>query len=392
MGLSMSVSFGGVAGKRHNVRSEFREGLANVSKNRTPMNRVLVDESLEDAYRDLFGDAVSEHNAKVSEKHPERVYGPGTAKGTYLDAMKASKREKASYELVAQIGNRETNPATDPACRALSSAIYERFLEKFQQRFPHLRVVTAAIHVDEATPHLHLEYVPWTDEASKRGLSVRNSQRGAYKQDGFASNEEAAKAMFELLEEAALEHGIERVEMGCTRARVPVDVFKQRIAQGAEYEYRNDPAVLGLIREQQEIIEQQQELLGRATEAPAGLFSHFSLETTLAEIREQIEKSELAQRIRDLGEKVRAIPSTWFDFIINPVTETLVQARENFRERMRSAPSAPKQPQTLDSILAGAHQSRLAAEGRTADLREEIAEINAMNAEYSDIEYSGPDL
>lgn len=176
---SMSVSYGAPGGKAHNVEYEYRTGLSNVNPNRTQANEVLVNRDLVEVYEKLFGNAVLEHNEKVAVSHPERAYGSGTAKGTYLDSIRAGKREKASYELVAQIGNMDTNPADEAGCRFVSAEVYKRFLALFQERFPHFEITTAAIHVDEATPHIHVEYVPWTDAPTKRGLSVRNSHRGA---------------------------------------------------------------------------------------------------------------------------------------------------------------------------------------------------------------------
>lgn len=348
---SMSVSYGSPGGKAHNVEYEYRTGLANVNPERTRANEVLVNRDLVEVYEKLFGNAVLEHNEKVAASHPERAYGSGSPKGTYLDSIRAGKREKASYELVAQIGNMDTNPADEPSCRLVSAEVYKRFLELFQERFPHFEIATAAIHVDEATPHIHVEYVPWTDAPTKRGLSVRNSHRGAMKLDGCASNEELNSELFALLEQAAQEHGIERVAMGCTEAHVPVRIFKERVRLGEDYPYRNDPEVLKLIQEQQQIIEQQQELLGKVESMPLRLGG---IRRALLDLRALISGSGLREAVASVREKVECIPDLWRDFVINPVSDKMRKAREEWPAKEQERARRADEESRLDAIIAGA--------------------------------------
>jgi hypothetical protein len=53
-----------------------------------------------------------------------------------------------------------------------------------QERNPHLRVFNMVLHMDEATPHLHVDFIPVATEQS-RGLSTRVSMKQALKQQGF---------------------------------------------------------------------------------------------------------------------------------------------------------------------------------------------------------------
>ena len=47
-----------------------------------------------------------------------------------------------------------------------------------------LRVFSAHLHLDEATPHLHIDFVPFTT-GSKRGLDIRVSLKQALSAQGF---------------------------------------------------------------------------------------------------------------------------------------------------------------------------------------------------------------
>ena len=62
----------------------------------------------------------------------------------------------------------------------------KEFAESFQERNPHLRVFNAVLHMDEATPHIHIDFVPVATEQT-RGLQTRVSMKQALKQQGFTS-------------------------------------------------------------------------------------------------------------------------------------------------------------------------------------------------------------
>ena len=66
----------------------------------------------------------------------------------------------------------------------LAKMILDEYYQGFQQRNPHLKVFSAHLHMDEATPHLHIDFVPFTT-GSKRGLETRVSLKKALEQQGF---------------------------------------------------------------------------------------------------------------------------------------------------------------------------------------------------------------
>ena len=57
-------------------------------------------------------------------------------------------------------------------------------MQGFQKRNPNLCVFSAHLHMDEATPHLHIDFVPFTT-GSKRGLETRVSLKKALEAQGF---------------------------------------------------------------------------------------------------------------------------------------------------------------------------------------------------------------
>ncbi len=53
----------------------------------------------------------------------------------------------------------------------LARQILDEYYHGFQERNPNLYVFSSHIHMDEATPHLHIDFVPFTT-GSKRGLDT----------------------------------------------------------------------------------------------------------------------------------------------------------------------------------------------------------------------------
>ena len=87
-------------------------------------------------------------------------------------------------EVIVQIGNMK-----DSNCMMEETAVVRQILEEymrgFEERNPNLRVFNAVLHMDEQTPHLHIDFVPFS-EGNKRGISTKVSLKGAMKALGFA--------------------------------------------------------------------------------------------------------------------------------------------------------------------------------------------------------------
>ena len=66
----------------------------------------------------------------------------------------------------------------------LARQILDEYYRGFQERNPNLKVFSAHLHMDEATPHLHIDFIPFTT-GSKRGLDTRVSLKQALAAQGF---------------------------------------------------------------------------------------------------------------------------------------------------------------------------------------------------------------
>ena len=168
--MARTISF--VKGKgsvNHNNRDFTAK---NVDASRSSMNITYVKTPIDQAYDQIFGDALREYNAK--QKRKDRKID------NYLDHIKQSKNnEKIFYENVVQIGKRDDTGILDQDGNITDEALLAReildeYARTFQERNPNLILFNAVLHMDEATPHLHLDYIP-VAHGYKTGLSTRNS-------------------------------------------------------------------------------------------------------------------------------------------------------------------------------------------------------------------------
>jgi len=223
-----SISFTlGKAGALHgaNIKHNNRKfTAANVDEKRIADNIIYVQQDVRDAYHQLFDRALQKYNAKQARR--DRVISD------YYLHMAESKREEAFYEIVVQFGDCETAPCGsergDQAKQMLQS-----YMRDFQRRNPNLFVFNAVLHLDEASPHLHIDFIPFYTKDRKNGLSKGVSMKAALIEQGFKprSPKENQLVMWEFSERAEMErvlrvHGCERDDKDVHRKHLSVDEFK----------------------------------------------------------------------------------------------------------------------------------------------------------------------
>ena len=179
--MARTISF--VKGKG-SLRHNNREFIANnVDRSRISWNVTYVCQPLKDAYDEIFGRAVEEYNEKQKRKD-RRI-------DDYLKKIKNSgNKEKQFYEIVVQIGKKDDTGVLDDAGNLSETAtatkeILDEYAKSFQERNPNLILFNAVLHMDEATPHLHLDYIP-VAHGYKTGLETRNSLTKGLQEMGIA--------------------------------------------------------------------------------------------------------------------------------------------------------------------------------------------------------------
>jgi hypothetical protein len=202
---------------RHNNR-EFRP--KNADPSRRDKNIVLVKEDLQKVYHELFDESVIKYNE--SQKRNDRKIK------NYFDKIYRSKKEKPFYEFIIQIGNQNEQPS-EKKCET----ILKEFNQMLIKDYPSLRVFNSVIHMDESTPHLHIDFVPIGD-GYKKGMEKRASFKRVLKNLGFSDFREFQNALFFKLELISKQHDIERVsDVAIGAKHIPIQQYReiQRLAE-----------------------------------------------------------------------------------------------------------------------------------------------------------------
>lgn len=217
--LSITIGKGSIG---HNNRAFFAD---NIDSTRSKNNIIFHKENIREVYRELFGTALEEYNAK--QKRKDRIIKD------YYDHIFHSKQEKPFYELIIQVGNKDDTPCNSDEGKLAAQVLIE-FEKDFQKRNPHIRVFNSVLHMDEHTPHLHIDFVPFATN-QKRGLSTRNALTKALEQQGFIAKgkfDTSSKLWIdsekEKLSEIMQRYGIEWKKLGTHNNHLSVLDFKKQ--------------------------------------------------------------------------------------------------------------------------------------------------------------------
>ena len=178
----MERTISGMVGKgsvNHNTRAFTAK---NVDSDRSGANVRFCNEDIKQVYHKLFDEALERYNAK--QKRKDRVIDD------YYEKIRQGKQEKLFHEVIFQIGNKDDMNAKSEE-GLLAKKILTEFMDEFQARNPNLYVFSAHLHMDEETPHLHIDFVPYIT-GSKRGLDTRVSLKSALAAEGFTGGTRGA--------------------------------------------------------------------------------------------------------------------------------------------------------------------------------------------------------
>ena len=235
------ISFGqGKGSIAHNNREFVAD---NVDVFRTPDNITFVCQPIGEAYDLLFAESTERYNAK-QKRNDRKVHG---SYYEHLFGVKpcntvrtAADKRKSFYEDVVQIGKMEDSGYGTEDFQLVADCLKE-YMEGFQNRNPNFYVFNAVLHMDEATPHLHIDYIPVGHY--KRGQDVQNGIAQALKEMGYGEGKMAiAKwraAEVEVLNKICLEHGIKPLEPEKARGTLEIPEYKEKRRRADELAEQN---------------------------------------------------------------------------------------------------------------------------------------------------------
>ena len=255
----------------------------NTDPERSYLNIEYINENIEDVYHELFDEALARYNEKQSRK--DRCID------NYYEKIRSGKQEKTFHEIILQIGDKD-NMGAKTEDGQLAAKILNEYMQDFQQRNPTLRVFSAYLHMDEATPHLHIDFVPYTTE-SKRGLDTRVSLKQALSALGFkgGTRRETELNQWVAAEEKQLaavmeRHGIEWEQKGTHEKHLSVLDFEKQ--ERAKEVAALEKAISGGKKELQDIQIQQTKTVRETNQIRQELSELFATNDLLREQTETL--------------------------------------------------------------------------------------------------------
>lgn len=330
--ISAMVGHGSV---NHNSRKFHAK---NTDPERSHLNVTYCQENIKAVYHELFDEALERYNAKQT-RADRRIEN-------YYEKIRSGKQEKPFHEIILQVGNKDDMRADSDEGR-LAAAVLDEYMSAFQERNPNLRVFSAHLHMDEATPHLHIDFVPFTT-GSKRGLDTRVSLKQALAAQGFTGGTRGdtewsqwVRSEKEQLSAVMERHGIEWEDKGTHDKHLSVLDYK---------------------KEQ------------RAKEIAA-------LETVKAEKESQVESQE--RRLKELAPAVKNMERLAADFSADP-EEILPEAgtlesAKSYREK-KAKPLLAK----IVKVLRSLYRAYIDLKGKFDRLQGDYDRVREGNARLSD--------
>ena len=197
---------------------------ANVHESRSNQNIAYQRQGVRDAYEQLFGKALAEYNAKQAK--------PSRRIKDYYEHISSGNREEAFYEVVVQFGDMQNAPCGSERGEIVRQMLDE-FMQGFQERNPNLYVFNAVLHLDEASPHLHIDFIPFYTHGRVNGLSSGVSMKSALIEQGFTpkGSRENQLVLWEEQERIEMErilqsHGYAREDKDAHYAHMTVEEYK----------------------------------------------------------------------------------------------------------------------------------------------------------------------
>ena len=324
----------------------------NTDPERSHLNVEYCNENIKDVYHELFDEALTRYNAKQTRKD-RRI-------DNYYEKIDASKQEKTFHEIILQVGNKDDMNATTENGR-LAAKVLDEYMRDFRQRNPMLRVFSAYLHMDEATPHLHIDFVPFTT-GSKRGLETRVSLKQALAALGFKGgtrsdtewNQWVASEKRQLA--AVMErHGIEWEQKGTHEKHLSVLDFekKERAREVADLEARKAD-----LQEENAAFEEINENLHEQLQQIDDEIH--SLQDDLKQSQQEADKAKkqadkYQKRMNELAPMVKNMERLAAEFSANP-EETLpevavMESAKSYREK-KAKPLVEKMVKVLRSVYS----------------------------------------
>ncbi|MDR4904243.1 plasmid recombination protein [Bacillus mycoides] len=332
--MSMSVSLKKATNKtniKHNNRTmseKEKERNSHIDYSKSDENKYLVQKDLKELYQEEFGEVSEKYNAK--QKRNDRKIDD------YYKHIQSSKKTSLQQEMIIQVG--DLNDFISNVDYEKANEILLEWFQDFEKRNPNLKVYNAVIHNDEASPHMHLNFVP-VASGYKRGLEKQVSfDRAIMQQDSTLDKirpfDDWREKEVKLLEKILKERGIERKLVGSNEYK-DVNEYKEKKDLEKEIQWLEGEIVKKkdqLVKVSEQIPEKKMNLKSKKKEIKTEVTLKFIGKPDIIE-KETGNYVYTPKQVKQLEDLVTAAVTVKKDYERLQTTD-LVQENKNLREEV----------------------------------------------------------
>lgn len=358
IGLTMSVKMEkSMTNLRHNNRTlteeEYKQPAhEHIIRERTKDNIVIKHSTIQEAYQEVFGEAVEAYNAR--QKRKDRKIDD------YYLHVYHSKTLDLQREMIIGLGNMDDWNELGYEKKKEAGQLLKECVEDFiRDKKDHIHVYNAVVHLDEAgAPHAHINFIPLAHNY-KNGLSTQPSWTKSLAQMGYKGKGRKPFMAFRETEVARIEkiaknYGIER-KLGETNDAPDVRTYK-KVKELEKQAKAKEAEIEGL---EQEYSQKDRELKRQAMEQ-AQVLSDFNerLESKVNEKEVELEllDSELADKQAEA----------------QGAGESAQRARQEAQQALQAKEQAEREAQNLRAEIEQLRAEKQAKENAIATIDENV--------------------
>lgn len=355
-----SISIKNASGRTSLKHNNREKSLTNVDSDRTKYNRTLVKENLRDVYEREFGESLLKYNEK--QKRGDRKIKD------YFSHVRNSDSLELQREEIIQIGDKDNYGLPFSQKWEDAADMYESFFEKWKEKNPNLVPYNVVIHLDESSPHMHINYVP-VAKGYKRGLEKQPGFSKALENQGFSGNKKQIfsdwrNEQVEIMSEIMSEYGVSRKLVG-------KNDFKNH------YEYKKFARELAHLRSEKERLEKDTSELSLIKKRLEGKCERYKSEESKLELSLDLIKTSVSknkeilkgqkEKWEEIEEKKRFIAKEYGnekyinDLECEPFFERTITGKKEVIDKVVVSKSAFMQ---VEEVVNSAIESRIWTEER----------------------------
>lgn len=370
IGLTFSVRMEkSMTNLRHNNRNlteeEYKQPAhEHIIRDRTKDNIVIKHSTIQEAYQEVFGEAVEAYNAR--QKRKDRKIDD------YYLHVYHSKTLDLQREMIIGLGNKQDWDELGYEKKKEAGQLIKEVIEDFiKDKKDHIHVYNAVIHLDEAgAPHAHINFIPLA-HGYKNGLETQPSWTKSLAQMGYPGKGRKPFMAFretevERIGRIAKKYGIER-KLGETNDIADVRMYK-KVKELEKQAKAKEAEIEGL---EQDYSQKDRELKRQAQEQ-AQVLDDFNKRLESKVNEKEVELELLDSELADKQAEAQG------------AGESAQRARQEAQQALQAKEQVEREAQTLRAEIERLRAEKTATESAIATIDETMERKKAILANVNE--------